>query len=196
MKTTAMLLAAALALGVAGQASAQVIRDHRRPAARQPIHRPTRPQVIHHHHRHGGPRHVNQQYRYGRGGGYYWVNGLWVYDTPVGTPISDPLYFRYPGVAPPRGPIEIVYDASGNYMWIAGYWEWYRGRWIWVDGYWEPVRAGYYYRPGHWQWHSNRWVRNRGYWSRLPRDHRQYRVIRRDVRVNERVPARRAYDRY
>ena len=184
-----MFLAAAIALGVAGQADAQVIRDHRR-TARPPVTRVDR--------NYRAPRHYHN-YRYGSGGGYYYVNGLPVYDTPIGTPIRDPLYFRYPGVAAPRGPIEIVYDASGNFMFIAGYWEWYQGRWIYIDGYWAPARAGYYYEPGYWHQYNNSWRRQAGHWRRLPANRSSYNIVRRDTRItNERVPARRStrFNRY
>jgi hypothetical protein len=175
-----MFLAAAIAIGVAGPASAEVIRDHRRGSSTSYGQAP---------YRGGYYGRDYSHYRYGLGGGYYYTNGLWQYDTPIGQPIRDPLWFRYPGVAAPRGPIQVTYDASGGYMWIAGYWEWFRGQWIWCDGYWEPVHTGYYFDPGYWQWHGNQWLRTSGSWRHLPAN--GYRVIHRNVRINERVPARR-----
>ncbi|HTM21314.1 MAG TPA: hypothetical protein VL172_12425 [Kofleriaceae bacterium] len=191
MRTTAMFLAAALAIGAAGTASAQVIRDHRGGGGVR-VDRGTYGNPY------TGARYGRdyRNYRYGLGGGYYYNNGLWQYDTPIGQPIRDPLWFRYPGVAAPRGPVMVTYDASGGYMWIAGYWEWYRGQWLWIDGYWEPARAGMYFAPGHWTWTNNTWMRTSGSWRHLPA-RGNYRVIHKGTRItNERVPARRGNARF
>jgi hypothetical protein len=83
-------------------------------------------------------------------------------------------------------------DATGRWVWIPGYWEWFDGQWLWVEGYWTAVRVGYYWQPGYWLPTDGSFRRVSGRWIETSRvaDHRRPRIEVME-RGEERVPARR-----
>ncbi len=84
-------------------------------------------------------------------------------------------------------------DASGELVWIPGYWDYDAGEWYWVDGYWTALPAGYYWQPGYWQPYDGSYRRIAGRWVARSRvtDHRRPRVEVLDARPDQRVRARR-----
>jgi hypothetical protein len=69
---------------------------------------------------------------------------------------------------PPPAPIVEVRPAPpyGGAVWIAGYWNWHRGRHHWMRGRWERARAGYAWEPQRWVRQGNRWACHTGGWRR------------------------------
>lgn len=67
---------------------------------------------------------------------------------------------------PPPDRVEVTGTApSGDYVWIAGHWDWRDHDWAWIPGHWmQRSYRGAEWVPGHWVHVHHGWVWHEGHW--------------------------------
>ena len=85
----------------------------------------------------------------------------------IATTASAVIYVR---VAPPEPRVEVIPDPRRNRTWVAGHWEWKKGKHVWVAGHWIRDRSGYRYSQPAWAERDGRWTMTRGSWARGDND--------------------------
>jgi len=77
---------------------------------------------------------------------------------------SRTVYVRTP---PPKVIVEVrPTPPVRGAIWVAGHWEWRRGKYVWVKGRWVKPRPGYVWVPGRWVRKHRGWVWVPGHWKR------------------------------
>jgi WXXGXW repeat (2 copies) len=96
-----------------------------------------------------------------QGGRWTWIDGAWGSGGVVGTDVGTT---DDPSEEPPPPQAE-SYGTNKGHVWIAGRWEWKKGKWAWTAGRWEQERPKQVWHPGKWERRGNRWLWVEGRWQ-------------------------------
>jgi hypothetical protein len=74
-------------------------------------------------------------------------------------------------VAPPAPRLVVARPACPyrNGVWVAGYWQWQKGKHVWIDGRWAKPKHGQVWVDGHWQNTPDGWEWIPGHWRNCDR---------------------------
>ena len=107
-----------------------------------------------------------------RGNGYVLVDGYWQQTVaPVAAEFAPPSAPPQVVVvnAPPPPPVrEVILECqrpSSAYLWVDGYWAWYRGRHVWMAGHWErPPHSNLVWVQPRWERRGHDYLFVQGFW--------------------------------